>query len=330
MKRFLLLIAFATTANAQLIATAGTSVVVAHDGRVELFDSTLKRVWSTEGLEHPTRIIAGRDRVAILDSFDNEVRLFELGSGRGERAPTSETPVDAAFIDRDLYVLDRDASRVERVGGSKVTVAQDPAFIRAANQMLFVYSRLDGVIQEIDPKAMRIIRTVTLSPFASDFEIAGGTGYLVYPHDAKLRTFALATLKRTGDIGAGVVPVDLAVTARANAVSASRLALADPSAKRVWIVEGEQSIASAISRGFLRGLLGLGLFSASVLDFPTGVDRVLSRGSITVAYDTTTRTLYRMKGSKGTIVARDIEPGAFAVTENAVAIWQNGAVRLIH
>src|ERR1700693_5292646 len=112
-------------------------------------------------------------------------------------------------------------ARHRSMGGSSVAVAPDPAFLRATNDKLYVYSRLDGVVQEISPSTMRITRTVTLAPFASDFETDGRSGYLVYPQEARLRTFALATMKRSGDIAAGVVPVDLAVSARANALSAS-------------------------------------------------------------------------------------------------------------
>jgi hypothetical protein len=327
-KRLGLALLFASAAHAQVVATAGRNVVVAHDGRVDLFDPSLNRVWSADGVEQPSRIVAGHESVAVIDSFANEVLMIDVASGRGRRIHTGETPVDVVFVDRDVFVLDRDANRVERIGGASINVADDPAFIRAGNGMLFVYSRLDGIVQEIAPSKMRVTRTVTLAPFASDFEIDGTTGYLVYPGDGKLRTFSLASMKRSTDIDAGAVPVDLAVTRRANTLSASRLAIADPSAKRVWILEGEQSIARAVARGFLRGLLGLGLFTASSPDFPSGVDRVDSRGSLTVAYDSTTRTLYRLKGSKGSVIARDLGAGAYAVTDSGVAIWQNNALRL--
>src|SRR5205807_1071116 len=145
----------------------------------------------------------------------------------------------------------------------------------------------------------------------------------------KVRTFALATMKPLSDIPAGTVPVDIAVTRQENALSASRLAIADPSSKRIWIIEGEQSIVRAIARGFMRTLLGLGLFSPQSSDFPTGVDRVASRGATTVAYDSTTQTLYRVKGSKVEVIATALPPGAFALTENGIALWQNGALLLI-
>jgi hypothetical protein len=330
MRSAALMLLLAATAHAQVVATAGRDIAVAHDGRVELFDTTGRRIWTADGVDQPSRIVTSSNRIAVIDSFANAMVMIERSTARIERVRTGETPVDAVFVERDLYVLARDANRLERVGGSSVSLAPDPAFLRAANGKLYVYSRLDGVIQEIAPSIMRVARTLALPPFASDFEIDGRTGYLVYPADAKLRTFALSTMKRGSDIGVGAVPVDLAVTGRANALSASRLAVADPSAKRVWIAEGEQSVARAFARGFIRGLLGLGLFSPKSRDFPSGVDRVVSRGSTTAAYDSTTQTLYRVKGKRVQVVARDLPPGAFAVTDSGLVLWQNGALRLIH
>jgi hypothetical protein len=329
MKRILvLLMLISASANAQVVAAAGRDFIVAHDGRVERFDAAGRRLWSAEGPELPSTIAVGSDRALVLDAFHNETRVYELGSGRAERLTAGETPVDARFVGNDPFILDRDSARLQRAGGASIDVAPDPAFLRASNERLYVYSRLDGIVQEIDPVAFRVTRTLTIGSFASAFEIDGRTGYLLFPRDAKLRTFDLATFRRGSDIAAGAVPVGLAIASRANALSASRLVIADPSAKRVSIVEGSQSVAAAIARGFIRGLLGLGLFRPSGSQFPTGVDRVATRGSITVAYDSTTQTLYRMNGAKSALIARDIAPGAFAVGDGAIAVWQ-GRLRLI-
>ena len=323
------LLFIAAAARAQVVARSGNTIVVAHDGLVERYDSQRKRLWSVPGVANPSRVAIGNASIAVIDSFANELQWLDIANGRGDRIRTGETPVDALFIDRDLFVLDRDDHRLEKVGGTSVSLAPDPAFMRVTNRMIYVYSRLEGLVQEISPSTMRVTRSVTMTPFASDFETDGRSGYLVYPQEARLRTFALATMQRSGDIDAGVVPVDLAVTGRENAISASRLALADPSAKRVWIVEGRESVARAVTRGFLRGLLGLGLFAPRNSAFPTGVDRIATQGSIIVAYDSTTRTLYRIRGSRGTAIAQDVGPNAFAAGDGTVAIWQKGALSLI-
>lgn len=328
MKRLLLIALVATAANGQVVATAGRNIVVAHDDRIEMFDASANKIWSGDGVGHPAAIAVSSDRLAVVDSFANAVAIADLATGRSRRVATGETPVAALFLGRDLYVLDRDANRLEKIGGASIDLAPDPSFMRAANGRIYVYSRLDGIVQEIAPEAMRVVRRLTVVPFASDLEIDGTTGYLVCPQDAKLRTFSLRTMQRGGDLAAGAVPVDLAL-AHSTALSGSRLAVADPSAKRVWIVEGNQSIGAAFARGFIRGLLGLGLFEPKSSEFPTGVDRVQSRGSAIVAYDSASRTLYRVLRSKAEPVARDVAPDAFALSDSGIAVWQNGALRLI-
>ncbi len=326
-----LLLLVATNVRAQVVAAVGPNVAVAHDGRVELFDTKLDRIWNGEGVANASRIVTSPDRIAIIDSFENRVRIIDVASGQGQTFPTLETPLDGVFRGGDLYLLDRDSGDGALENVEKhflVQFGDDCAYLRSANDLLYVYCRGNGLVLEIAPPG-RITRKVTIAPFASDFEADGTTGYLVYPQEAKLRTFSLRTMTRTSDVAAGVVPVDLAVTSRASALSATRLAVADPSAKRVWVVEGSESIARAVTRGFLRGLLGLGLFSPASSQFPTGVDRVMARGSTTLAYDSTTRTLYRVRGSRGTAVAHDVPPAGFTIADNGIIVWQNGVLRLI-
>ena len=121
---------------------------------------------------------------------------------------------------------------------------------------------------------------------AALFSSDGKRAYLVYPRESKIRMVDLATMRPAGEMTVGAVPVALGVRS-------STLAVADPSAKRVWMVEGTQSFSQAFARGFLRGLIGLGLGGARDAQFPTGVDRVLMRGSRWVAYDSSSGTLYR-------------------------------------
>jgi hypothetical protein len=116
------------------------------------------------------------------------------------------------------------------------------------------------------------------------------------------------------------VPVDLAVTSKT-------LAVADPSAKRVWIVEGPQSTSQAFTRGFLRGLLGLGLGANHSADFPTGVDRVVARGGRWIAYDSAGGALYRVEKTQSTLLAKHVAPEAFAVTADGAVVFWNDEVR---
>ena len=101
------------------------------------------------------------------------------------------------------------------------------------------------------------------------------------------------------------------------------LAVADPSAKRIWTVEGEESFARAFARGFLRGLIGLGLTSQN-RDFPTGIDRVIVRGGELYAYDSSSGTLYR--GTKA--IAQGVAPQAFTIGPGGVYVWSDTVRRL--
>lgn len=323
MKRLLAtLLLLAPVAFGQVLTNTSRGIVVAHEGTIELDGG-----WKTRGVRLPSSIIEGPHHVAVLDAFHNEAAIVELTTGKSTVHRTAETPIDALFAGGDLYVLCRDARVLQRFGaaGATITVAADPAFLRQANGKLYVYARTAGRIEEISGD--RVVRSVTVPPYASDFEVAGTTAYLVYPREARIRTVDLRSLKPAGELAIGAVPVDLELAGGGTAITSRILAVADPSAKRVWLTEGTQSMAQAIARGFLRGLLGLGLFGSRSSQFPTGVDRIEVQGRTWVAYDSSSGSLYRFTRKDSTLLAKGISPHAFAITRNGVAWWQDGRVR---
>ena len=329
MKRLLALLSvMALPVFGDAIATTPNGIVVAHDRVIELIDDRGAKIWKSNGVDLPTKIITTTDRAAVIDSLSNEVRVVDLRSGAGTTVKTGDTPIDGAFVGRDLFVLERDSGSLSRISvdgrATSVSVAADPAFLRAAGGRLYVYSRRDGVFQEIDPARLTLTRTLNVSPFASDMEVDARNAYLLYPRAAKIRAIELRTMKESGEIPVGAVPVDLALAGGANAVSARTLAVADPSAKRVWITEGSQSVSQAVARGFLRGLLGLGLYSNRSSEFPTGVDRVIAAGRRWIAYDSSSGTLYRVTKSKADVVAKGVDPASFAMRGDTLFFWQNG------
>jgi len=310
---------------AQTVVNTPRGIVVAHDGVVEL-----QGRWRVAGIGTAAKIVVGPDRIAVLDPIANEVRTIELATGRASRATTDETPIDGVFFGPDLFVLARDARTLERIGdGARVAVPADPAFVRNGNGMLYVYSRLEGIVTEVSPSSFAIRRSVRVAPFASSFEIDRGTGYLVVPREGKIRTFSLASMQGTGAIDVGAVPVDLAQVSGQSALTARTLAVADPSAKKVWLIEGAQSTSQAFATGFIRGLLGLGLYSYHTSEFPTGVDRVFIHGSRWLAYDSSSGTLYRFTKSSSRPLATEVAASAFAVTADGVALWRHGRLELL-
>jgi hypothetical protein len=318
--------------SAQMVAAMPDgSFVVAHDDVVELYARNARdRVWSAEGVRYAGGVVVSNDRIAVLDPIANRVRLIDAATGKGESISTGETPIDGAFIDRNLYLLERDARILERIApdGTRaaVSLAADPAFLRVASGRIFVYSRSAGVVQEITKTPFALARSVTAGAYASDFETDGMIAYTVHPRGGLIRMTDLATGKATGEVRVGAVPIDLAFAGSGTALTARTLAIADPSAKRVWMIEGKQSFMQAFARGFLRGFLGLGLFGGREPAFETGVDRVFIRGSLWVAYDSSSGTIYRFSRKKTVVLARGVPPGGFTVVPGAVIWWQNGTL----
>jgi hypothetical protein len=314
-KRLALVVLLASPALAQVLTDTPRGVIVAHDRRVELTGG-----WNVAGVENATFITADDQRVVVLDALRNQGVIVELATGKAQNIRTGETPVAAIFVTRDLYVLARDARLLERIGGDAVPVPPDSSRLAQANGRVYVYSRAAGVLQEVPGG-----RRYAVPPFASDLEIAGNTAYLTYPREGKIRTVDLTT-KKVAELAVGAVPADLAFAGGGTALTARILAVADPSAKRVWLTESTQSTAEAVARGFLRGVLGLGLFGGRASRFPTGVDRVEVRGRVWIAYDSSSRTLYHFTRKQSTVLARGVAPGAFTLTARGVAWWNGTSV----
>lgn len=331
MKRLLTLIglALAVPAAADVVAATSRGVIVAHDGVVDLRASG-RQVWSAPGVDEPAKIIVSEGRIAILDAWANRARVVSLHDGSGTTFATAESPVAGVFAGSDLYLIARDANRVEHIAadGSRhsVGVAADAAFIGLSDGHLFVYSRVEGVLQEIAPgRNLMVTRQLSVPPYASDMEVDGRTAYLIYPREAKLVTVNLDKLEIASTAAVGGAPSDIAIARRGTALSAPLIAVADPAAKRVWMTEGAQSVGAAFRRGFLRGFLGLGLFQPRSADLPRGVDRVVARDGVTLSYDTSSGTLYRV-GPKISIVAENLDPQGFAIAEGKIVFWRDGAL----
>lgn len=338
MKRFLLISILllsiaAEGGGATLVTATARGVVVAENNTMKLFDRDGRNVvWSTESVQTPTLIVASNDRVAVIDAIANRARIIDLAARQAVTVKTGETPIAGAFVGRELYLLERDARALDRIGTdgarASIDVAADPAFLRERNDVLYVYSRLEGVLQQVTASPFAIRRAARVSPFASDLEVDARSAYLVYPRAAKIEVVTLDTMKSAGKFDAGAVPVDLAFASAGTALTARTLAIADPSGKRVWLIEGQQSLSQAIARGFLRGLLGLGLFGGSGSQFPSGIDRVFVRGARWYAYDSSTGTLYRFTKKKSAIVAKNVSPAAFSTGPGGLYVWDEAVRRL--
>jgi hypothetical protein len=311
---------FAFPLFAQTVATTPRGVLVAHDGVIEL-----QGKWKSAGVTTPGAIATSDAKAAILDEIHDRVAIVDLGSGQTTVRRTQATPVSAAFAGNDLLIVDRDAHVIEK-GELKIQLASGPEFLSVRNARAYVYSRIDGALQELGIEPFALLRTVAVKPFASAMQCDARNAYLVYPREGRVRVVDLAKMENAGEFRVGSVPTDIAIAGDPTALTASRLAIADPSAKRVWIVEGRQSSFQAFTRGFLRGILGLGLFGGRETKFPTGVDRVIAHGARWLAFDSSTGTLYSVTKEEAAVLARGLAPQAFALTPEGVAYWQNGTL----
>ena len=312
---------FAAHVFAQSVASTPRGVLVAHDKVIELHGK-----WKTEGVSSPGAVAISDTKAAVLDEIHDRVAIVDLANGTTTFANTRSTPVAAAFVNNDLLVLDRDAHVLEKIDGGSVEVAEDPELLSVKNDRAYVYSRIDGVLQEIGLQPFALLRTARIAPFASAMQCDARNAYLVHPRDGRVRVVDLAKMQPAGEFKVGSVPTDIAIAGDETALTATMLAVADPSAKRVWLIEGTQSSFRAFTRGFLRGIIGLGLFGGRKTEFPTGVDRVIARGARYLAFDSSTGTLYSVTKKETNVLARGLAPHAFALTPEGVAYWQNGTL----
>jgi len=333
LKRLVLMLAllWAMPVAAEVVAATSRGVAVAHDGIIEL-RSNGRLVWSAPGVDQATTIIVGEERMAILDAWANRVQIVSLIEGHGSTFTTGETPTSGLFIGNDLFILARDSNRLERIGsdGSRASLDLnfDPAFMGASAERLYIYSRLKGSLTEVavGDHRMLVLRELAVPPHASDMEVMGRTAYLIYPREAKLMTVNLDKLEIAGSVAAGGAPTDIAIAGRATALSAPVIAIADPGSKRVWMTEGVQSVGAAFGRGFLRGLLGLGLIRPRSADFPRGIDRVTAAEGVILAFDSSSGTLYRVHRTEVVRIADGIDPKGFAISDGKAVFWRSGAL----
>ena len=317
----LLSVIFATAALAQSVASTASGVLVARDSVIELAGK-----WKSEGVTAPGAIAVNETRAAVLDPIHDRVAIVDLASGRTTFVRTQSSPVAAAFAGDDLFVVDRDAHVIEKIGAGSIPLAADPEFLSVEGNLAYVYSRIDGALQEIALEPFALVRTIRIAPFASAMQCDARNAYLVYPRDGRVRIVDLVTMQPAGDLRIGAVPTDIAIAGDPTALTASRLAIADPSAKRVWLIEGRQSTLQAFARGFFRGFLGIGSFGGNDSQFLTGVDRVIARGSRWLAFDSSTGTLYSVTNKETTVLASGLAPHAFALTPDGVAFWRSGTL----
>lgn len=303
-----------------LVARGDRGTIEARDDRFGM------PVWSAEGLNTPrlSAVSSSGSLAAFGDPLNNEVLLISAKSRMPQRYEVSQTPVAMLFLDEVLYVLSRDEPALTRIEGERiqsVVVPPSPTHLAESGKRLLVYSSQEGTLTEFDA-ALQQTRNTAVSRYGSDLEAEPAHVYLVFPRSGKMSVLSLPELRPVNEFTVGAVPVDLDPGSDGNLLSPGAVSVADPSSKRVWQVDRPQTATEAFGRGFLRGLLGLGLYSAGSSEFPTGIDRVWTAGGKTLAYDSSSSKLYQMVGGKGRLVAETDSALAVAVVGGRLAVWR--------
>ena len=203
------------------MTSSADQIVVAHDERIEGFDRTGEmRLWSVKGVANPSSIVLSRDAVAVLDGFGDRVAI--VANGTVEMYNMPGTPVAAAFFGRDIWIVLRDHSSVLRItpdgGKIEIGVALDPAFIGVSEQFVYVYSRAEGVLQEIDPGRAQVVRTVSVGTGGWDLDVhlpkpgaddPSATAFIRRPASGTVAAVHLLSMK-SREMKLGRAAVDLA------------------------------------------------------------------------------------------------------------------------
>jgi len=300
-------------------------VVVARGaaGRIDLVDlhrGTTRSIPSD--LDHPTAVVIAADGQSafVVDAMENRGAVLDIRGGKIRAVSLGETPVDALFLGHDIFVLCRDSAEVLRIRGGgtidSLPVSRGSSLLRASGGRLYAYDPQQGSIQEIAPDEMKVIRLGTSERFASDFEVDGSSGYLVFPRTGRLIVVSLEKLGETGRLNVGAVPVDLALERDRSRLRSGSVAVADPSSKKIWRTERSQSFGEAFARGFARGLLGLGLFAPKSSEYPRGVDRIRVGGGSLAALDSSSGNLYTTRGGRSRLVAKGMTAVSFDLGSN--------------
>ena len=326
------LAAAASSADVVVAMNDDSTLVVASEGRIRGFSIQGEELWRGSGPAHPLfgAVSADGVRTALLDPISNRVAIV-TSDGTTQEIRVPESPVAAMFGDGGLFVLSRDGaalSRIEHDGALRsVPTSLDPSHLFIEGNDVFVYGRTAGRIEKFDGTTLNRTGFSEAPIGGSDFTGDGRDLWIASPREGMLYPFSQETLRARDPVSGGAVPVDIHVLRREARATASRLAVADPSSRRIWEIEGGESEAAAFGRGFLRGLLGLGLYRARSSEFPGGVDRIFKAAGDFWAFDSSSGTLYQIrKDGRSRPLARGLEWGTFAVTAEALWVWDAGSL----
>jgi hypothetical protein len=300
-----------------VVLRAGDAIVHAVPGSIHVLAAGTPEPTTYRGLAHPGFGATAPDQplAAIFDPIEDRVAI--TGSAGPPRfVALAGTPTAGTFLGSALFVVSREQGTLTRIGSdgerSSVASSGNPGLIAVGDGAVFTYDPVRGLVERFDPLSLARTGTLTIDRFGSDLETDGRSGYLAIPGTGEVITFSLSSLDGRKALRGGAVPVDLIVEKGAGPLSPGTLAIADPASRRIWRVESQQSGGAAFARGFLRGLIGLGLYAPRSSVLPAGVDRIQSAAGGLLAFDSSSGDLYRITARRSDKIASGVDPGGYA------------------
>jgi hypothetical protein len=339
--RRLLAAAFATLLAAAAAAPAaartlivasqnGTVIAVADGERREIHRFRGGSQETFAGVRHPAAVaISASGAIAVVDALANE--LVVAGSGKPLRLSAGESPVAVAFAGETAIVLSRDSTTLTAVGpdGSSRSAAtpQGSSLLAVTGDSIVVASPVTGELRVYSP-ALAPRGSVVAGRGAAALAVSGRRAFLVHPADALVTVVDLGRMEIAATTQAGAVPADLVLSA-SSPLAAPTMIVTDPSSKAIWRIEAHESALAAFGRGFLRGLIGLGISGVRPEPTAAPIDRLYLVEGRLFGLDSAGRVLYLLGRRGGSVVARDAGAGEFVIQrDGSVLMWDSEARRL--
>lgn len=293
---------------------------IAREGRIEEWTRNgLSQSW--EGPALPAAMLHQGNRT-IVSGIDGELVVVDHHSGVASSVQLQQTVTEMIATPHGVVLLEGASGEIhllrEHEAAPLTSAGADAADGRYADGSLYLYSRAQRTISRVSlDDGSSVIAPLSAVP--SDLEVDQSGVYVTYPEEGAVEVFDRISLASRERFRIGSAPVDLALASSSSLASGGSFVVADPAAGAVIRDERSRSVVSSFLRGFLRGLLGIGLARAEVFR-PDGRPDHVRVGRSVWAQDSASGKIWRIDGKQ--IAEIGIAPaGAFAVSERDSAAW---------
>lgn len=299
------------------VALGGGTAAVANAGKIELRDRSNELIGLWKGPSEPVGLARSADG-SIIATATRDGNVYTVRSRELTITSTGLSITGLLYADDLLWVLDGYTGDLIRGDGETfeqvARLGPDSALMRHGSGSIYVAARGSAELVRLDSTTGVILARVPIPAQVADMELDGEAIYLALPQRGEILVLGAEDLEKREQFRLGSAPVDLARGSRGTALTAGLIWVADPVLGAVIGEERSQSMSAAVSRGFLRGVLGIGTARADVRKLPGRPSRVVRSGAGVVAQELTTGVLWRIEGNRVVELGR-AAAGAFAADE---------------